>query len=106
MAGTTLPDAGEDAALRAVARLPGRRARAGYDEAATARTSPGTSALSAHLKYGEIHPRTLLADLAALRTARGRQLPQRAVLAGVLRGRAVAPAGVGARVPAARVRPA
>ena len=38
--------------------------------AATGRTGDGTSGLSAHLKYGEIHPRTLLADLAGRRRRR------------------------------------
>jgi deoxyribodipyrimidine photo-lyase len=67
MAGTALPDVGEDAALR--------RWRAfrdgvleGYDESRNRPDIPGTSALSAHLKYGEIHPRTLLAHIADLRT--------------------------------------
>lgn len=66
-AGMQLPAAGEDAA----------RARwqefldldvAGYD---TARDLPGpdrTSRMSAHLRWGTIHPRTLLADLATARS--------------------------------------
>ena len=65
----------------------------------------GTSGLSAHLKYGEIHPRTLLADLARRRGAGAADVPDRAGLARVLRRRAVAPAGVGAGVPAARSWP-
>ena len=55
-------------------------------------TSPGvdgTSHMSVHLKWGEIHPRTMLADLAAQAQHRRRDLPQGAGLAGVLRRRAV-----------------
>jgi deoxyribodipyrimidine photo-lyase len=60
----TLPEPGEPAALerwRAFVEGP----LSGY---ATGRDAPGvqgTSAMSAHLKYGEVHPRTLLADLAS-----------------------------------------
>jgi deoxyribodipyrimidine photo-lyase len=65
---TVLPDVGEEAAL---ARWHAFRDEAleGYDEGRDLPDVPGTSALSAHLKYGEIHPRTLLADIAPLRTA-------------------------------------
>jgi deoxyribodipyrimidine photo-lyase len=62
-AGLTLPAAGEEAALQRWAQFRDE-ALAGY---VTGRDLPGldaTSGLSAHLKYGEIHPRTLLADLA------------------------------------------
>jgi len=59
-----LPEAGEHGAHR--------RWRAfledGLDDYRWARDRPdldGTSAVSVHLKYGELHPRTLLADLAA-----------------------------------------
>jgi deoxyribodipyrimidine photo-lyase len=61
-----LPKAGEAAALR--------RWRdfldlvADYDEARERPDVPGTSQLSPHLKWGEVHPRTLLADLARLRS--------------------------------------
>ncbi|MFN0283073.1 MAG: cryptochrome/photolyase family protein [Kineosporiaceae bacterium] len=63
--GLRLPDVGEEAAHRrwhaflddGVAGYAGRRDRPDVD---------GTSAMSAHLKYGEIHPRTMLADLARL----------------------------------------
>jgi deoxyribodipyrimidine photo-lyase len=62
-----LPDVGERAAL---ARW--REFRDGaLDRYAEDRDRPdlaGTSQLSAHLKYGEIHPRTLLADLAGRRS--------------------------------------
>lgn len=63
LGGLTLPEAGEDAAhARWEEFLDG-----GLDEYAARRDTPGvagTSSLSAHLKYGEIHPRTLLAALA------------------------------------------
>jgi deoxyribodipyrimidine photo-lyase len=63
----TLPEAGEEAALR--------RWHAFLDDGVrhygADRNRPdheGTSRLSVHLKYGEIHPRTLLADLASRRS--------------------------------------
>jgi deoxyribodipyrimidine photo-lyase len=67
LAGVELPDVGEQAALRrwrefrddALDRYADDRDRPDLD---------GTSQLSAHLKYGEIHPRTLLADLAGRRS--------------------------------------
>ena len=65
---------------------------------------PGTSQMSVHLKWGEIHPRTLLADLAPSTATGGREVPHRARLAGVLRRRAAPPARDGARLPAPRVR--
>lgn len=61
--GMTLPPAGETAALR--------RWRAflddveAYDEDRDRPDLDGTSRMSVHLKWGEVHPRTLLADLAA-----------------------------------------
>ncbi|NHC14620.1 cryptochrome/photolyase family protein [Motilibacter deserti] len=61
--GMQLPEAGEEAAL---ARWRRWRER-GLGAYADSRNRPdldGTSSLSAHLKYGEVHPRTLLADLA------------------------------------------
>jgi deoxyribodipyrimidine photo-lyase len=61
-----LPEAGEAAALR---RWRGFLDRvADYDEGRDRPGTDGTSRLSAHLKWGEIHPRTLLADLAPLRS--------------------------------------
>ncbi|WP_232678161.1 deoxyribodipyrimidine photo-lyase [Nocardioides sp. R-C-SC26] len=64
--GLSLPSAGEDAArerwgdfLDDVADYADRRDLPGV---------AGTSRLSVHLKYGEIHPRTLLADLGRLRS--------------------------------------
>ncbi len=64
--GLELPDAGEAAARR---RWEEFLPHVGdYDEL---RNDPGrdaTSRMSVHLKYGEIHPRTMLADLAPLRS--------------------------------------
>jgi deoxyribodipyrimidine photo-lyase len=61
-----LPTAGEDAALRRW-----RSFRDGplmkYAEMRNRPDKSGTSSMSAHLKYGEVHPRTLLADLAEKR---------------------------------------
>ena len=62
--GVRLPAAGEAAALAAWERfrhdlLPG------YPETRNLPGTDGTSRLSAYLKYGCLHPRTLLADLAA-----------------------------------------
>ena len=62
LGGITLPEPGEPAALarwRAFVDGP----LSGYDEGRNAVGKQGTSAMSAHLKYGEVHPRTLLADL-------------------------------------------
>ena len=85
--GLELPEAGEAAALRRW-----REFLAAASATTTTRaTDPGrdgTSRMSVHLKYGEIHPRTMLADLARLRQRRRRDVPQGAGLAGVLRRRA------------------
>ena len=62
----------------------------------------GTSGLSAALRWGEIHPRTLLADLGDCAGSRG--LPQRAGLARVLRRRPPPPAGLRPQQPAHRAR--
>ena len=61
-AGVTLQEAGEAAAL---ARWKAYRkgALSAYDEARNIPSIPGTSRLSPHLRWGEIHPRTILADL-------------------------------------------
>jgi deoxyribodipyrimidine photo-lyase len=101
---TTLPEVGEEAAL---ARWQGFRngALEGYDENRDRPDVPGTSALSAHLKYGEIHPRTLLADIGSLRTAAADryrdELCWREFYADVLWHRP----GLRAGEPATRVRP-
>jgi deoxyribodipyrimidine photo-lyase len=60
--GVQLPDVGEQAALARWREFVERA----LPEYGTDRDRPdleGTSGLSAHLKYGEVHPRTLLADL-------------------------------------------
>jgi len=57
-----LPAAGEDAAWERWAQFK-KTALAMYDEARNRPDLDGTSVLSHHLKYGEIHPRSLLAEL-------------------------------------------
>src|SRR5688500_16159424 len=59
-----LPPAGEAAAAAAWARFRDERLL-DYTEGRNTPGTDGTSRLSAYLKYGCIHPRTLLADLAA-----------------------------------------
>lgn len=62
-----LPEAGERAALaRWTAFLDS--AVDGYDAARDRPDRPGTSRMSPYLKYGSIHPRTMLADLAPCRS--------------------------------------
>ncbi|GEP33842.1 deoxyribodipyrimidine photo-lyase [Nocardioides szechwanensis] len=64
--GVELPEAGEAAARRQWAGFLDRVGDYGDD-----RDRPGvdgTSRMSPHLKWGEVHPRTLLADLARLRS--------------------------------------
>jgi deoxyribodipyrimidine photo-lyase len=60
--GLTLPEAGEAAARRRWADFLDRLAE--YAEDRDKPGVDGTSRMSVHLKWGEIHPRTLLADLA------------------------------------------
>jgi deoxyribodipyrimidine photo-lyase len=57
-----LPDAGEAAALARWADFRSSALR-GYADDRDRPDRPGTSRLSAHLKYGTVHPRTLLAGL-------------------------------------------
>lgn len=57
-----LPAAGEDAAWERWKQFK-KTALAQYDESRNRPDLDGTSALSHHLKYGEIHPRSLLAEL-------------------------------------------
>jgi deoxyribodipyrimidine photo-lyase len=57
-----LPTAGEDAAWKRWKQFK-KNALAQYDEARNRPDLDGTSMLSHHLKYGEIHPRSLLAEL-------------------------------------------
>jgi deoxyribodipyrimidine photo-lyase len=61
-----LPAAGESAALEAWQRFRDERLP-GYDDARNLPAADATSRLSAYLKYGCVHPRTLLADLATAR---------------------------------------
>ncbi|MEU2350355.1 deoxyribodipyrimidine photo-lyase [Modestobacter sp. NPDC049651] len=61
--GVQLPPAGEAAARAAWGRFRDERLT-GYDEGRNLPATAGTSRMSAYLKYGCIHPRTLLADLA------------------------------------------
>ena len=68
-AGLELPAAGEAAALRRWAAFRDS-ALAGYDGDRNRPDRPATSRMSVHLKYGTVHPRTLLADLAG-RTGEG-----------------------------------
>ena len=60
--GTEIFEAGERAAHKRWNEFK-KGALAQYDEARNMAGIDGTSRLSAHLKWGEIHPRTLLADL-------------------------------------------
>jgi deoxyribodipyrimidine photo-lyase len=60
-----LPDAGEAAALALWEEFREARLRT-YDGDRDRPDKPGTSRMSVHLKYGTVHPRTLLADLADL----------------------------------------
>ncbi|MFN8032090.1 MAG: deoxyribodipyrimidine photo-lyase [Mycobacterium sp.] len=55
-------DAGEPAALRRWAEFV-QDGLADYDEDRNRPDKPGTSRMSAHLKFGTIHPRTMVADL-------------------------------------------
>jgi deoxyribodipyrimidine photo-lyase len=66
-----LPPAGEAAALERWESFLADIDR--YDEDRDRPDRDGTSQLSAHLKYGEVHPRTLLTDLAG-RRSRGAQV--------------------------------
>jgi deoxyribodipyrimidine photo-lyase len=63
LAGTELPEVGELAALRRWRQFLDEGLES-YADARDRADLAGTSGLSAHLKYGEIHPRTMLADLA------------------------------------------
>jgi deoxyribodipyrimidine photo-lyase len=64
--GLTLPEAGEAAARRRWADF--LEQVASYDEERDRPGVHGTSRMSVHLKWGEVHPRTLLADLSRLRS--------------------------------------
>jgi len=64
--GLTLPEAGEAAALRHWAQFLDRVGD--YDDERDRPDLDTTSRMSPHLRWGEIHPRTMLADLARLRS--------------------------------------
>ncbi len=64
-AGLELPEAGETAAHTSWARFLDKVTD--YDDARDLPGVEGTSRMSHHLKYGEIHPRTMLSDLAGAR---------------------------------------
>ncbi|GAB2873711.1 cryptochrome/photolyase family protein [Nocardioides pacificus] len=68
--GMELPEAGEAAALRRWRDFLDE-AVAGYDTEREIPGRDGSSRMSVHLKWGEIHPRTMLADLAALPAGSG-----------------------------------
>jgi deoxyribodipyrimidine photo-lyase len=65
LADLELPAVGEAAARERWQRFRDGRLPS-YAEGRNRPDIAGTSSMSAHLKYGEVHPRTLLADLAAL----------------------------------------
>lgn len=67
-----LPPAGERAAREAWDRFRDERL-AGYAEGRNLPGTAGTSRMSAYLKYGCIHPRTLVADLAGLESESARR---------------------------------
>jgi deoxyribodipyrimidine photo-lyase len=87
--GLTLPEAGEAAARRRWTDFLGRVAD--YAEDRDRPGVDGTSRMSVHLKWGEIHPRTMLADLSRLRSAGAaayrRELAWREFYADVLHAR-------------------
>ena len=60
--GCTITEAGELAALARFKEFT-KKALDSYDQARNVPGVDGTSKMSAHLKFGEIHPRTLLANL-------------------------------------------
>jgi deoxyribodipyrimidine photo-lyase len=67
-AGTTLVEAGEAAARQAWGRFRDH-GLAHYADARDIPGGDGTSRMSTYLRWGEIHPRTMLADLAGRRSA-------------------------------------
>ncbi len=66
--GLALPEAGERAALRRWRTFLDEAVEE-YDDGRDRMAVDGTSRMSVHLKWGEIHPRTMLADLARLRSS-------------------------------------
>jgi deoxyribodipyrimidine photo-lyase len=82
-AGLELPDAGEDAALRAW-RAYRRDALGDYDDVRDRPDLDRTSRMSVYLKWGCIHPRTMLADLGRGDEVYRRELAWREFYAAVL----------------------
>ena len=81
--GLTLPEAGEEEALTAWRRF--RRSRLdGYDRERDRPDLDRTSRLSPYLKFGSIHPRTILAGLGAGDSAYRREIAWREFYAAVL----------------------
>ena len=78
----------------ALARVPRPAAVNGYDDDRDRPDHAGTSRMSPYLKWGCMHPRTLLADLAKHRSAGAAVLPAGAGLAGVLRRPGLPPAAI------------
>ncbi len=72
LGGVQLPAAGEAAALAAWKRFRDEQL-SGYPETRNRPDTQGTSRLSAYLKYGCVHPRTLLAELADVSGADGEE---------------------------------
>ncbi|NYD43350.1 cryptochrome/photolyase family protein [Nocardioides panaciterrulae] len=66
--GLALPEAGERAALRRWREFLDEVVE-DYDDGRDRMAVDGTSRMSVHLKWGEIHPRTMLADLARFRSS-------------------------------------
>ena len=102
--GLTLPTAGEAAARRRWQSFLDDRL-GDYARDRDKPGVPGTSHMSVHLKWGEIHPRTMLADLGGRSSQGATTLPLGARLARVLRRRAPPPTRHRARLPQAGVRP-
>lgn len=87
--GMTLPEAGEETARTRWREFVDRVAD--YDDERDRPDLDTTSRMSVHLKWGEIHPRTMLADLAPMRSAGAaayrRELAWRDFFADVLHAR-------------------
>jgi deoxyribodipyrimidine photo-lyase len=83
--GTRPPQAGEEAAVAAWTRFRDERL-AGYSEGRDIPGGDGASGMSTYLKWGELHPRTLLADLGRSKAAAAyrRELAWREFYADVL----------------------
>ncbi len=85
-AGLDLPDVGEQAALDAWKQFRGK-ALDGYADNRNRPDLDSTSRMSVHLKWGTVHPRTLLADLAPRHETYRKELAWREFYADVLNRR-------------------